>query len=200
MISKVVSLVIILDYPLHSKGLSKSLTIKRIPDPAIIKKILEQTNKTLSRSGLYRVRQSTKKESAKWYQHLRESEYEYIHEFKERIDEIMWLQKKNYEIIDSNPNNASIQQVLLAALHKLNVTLSNYFDVAPVITDTQQRQFTGNSIIEDQARTMFKIEGCTCPNDGRDIISHNKCRFAFVFGVVLHLSRIGVLTLNAVIA
>jgi len=131
---------------------------------------------------------------------LRESEYEYIHEFKERIDEIMWLQKKNYEIIDSNPNNASIQQVLLAALHKLNVTLSNYFDVAPVITDTQQRQFTGNSIIEDQARTMFKIEGCTCPNDGRDIISHNKCRFAFVFGVLLHLSRIGVLTLNAVIA
>jgi hypothetical protein len=96
------------------KSLDASFLIKRIPDPEIIKKVYEQTNKTLSRSGLYRVRQQIKKESFKWYSQLRESEYEYIHEFKERINEIMWLQKKHYEIIDSNPNNASIQQVLLA--------------------------------------------------------------------------------------
>jgi hypothetical protein len=68
------------------KSIVASLTIERIPDPDIIKKIFEQTNKTLSRSGLYRVRQSIKKESFKWYSQLRESEYEYIHEFKERIN------------------------------------------------------------------------------------------------------------------
>jgi hypothetical protein len=66
--------------------------------------------------------QLIKKESFRWYKTMRESEYEYIHEFKERINEIMWLQKKHYEIIDSNPKNPSIHQVSLAALHKLNVT------------------------------------------------------------------------------
>jgi hypothetical protein len=63
---------------------------------------------------------------------MREGQYEYIHEFKERIDEILWLQKKHHDIIDNNPN-PSVQQTSLAELHRLNITLSNYFDVAPDI-------------------------------------------------------------------
>jgi hypothetical protein len=63
---------------------------------------------------------------------MREGEYEYIHEFKERINEILWLQKKHHETIDSTPN-LQIQQDSLTELHKLNITLSNYFDVAPSI-------------------------------------------------------------------
>ena len=82
--------------------------------------------------GLYYVRQSIKKESYNWYKTMREGQYEYIHGFKERIDEILWLQKKHHDIIDNNPN-PSVQQTSLAELHKLNITLSNYFDVAPDI-------------------------------------------------------------------
>ena len=63
---------------------------------------------------------------------MREGEFEYIHEFKERIDEIIWLQKKHHDIIDNNPN-PSVQQTSLAELQRLNITLSNYFDVAPDI-------------------------------------------------------------------
>ena len=51
---------------------------------------------------------------------------------KERINEILWLQKKHHDIIDTNPNPA-VQQTSLAELHRLNITLSNYFDVAPDI-------------------------------------------------------------------
>ena len=61
---------------------------------------------------------------------MREGEYEYIHEFKERIDEI--LQRKHHEIIDSK-EPTTIKQSSLAELHRLNITLSNYFDVAPDI-------------------------------------------------------------------
>jgi hypothetical protein len=63
---------------------------------------------------------------------MREDEFEYIHEFKRRIDEILWLQKKHHIIIDST-DNPSVQQTSLAELHRLNITLSNYFDVAPDI-------------------------------------------------------------------
>ena len=63
---------------------------------------------------------------------MREGEYEYIHEFKERINEILWLQRKHHEMIDNGANPA-IQQASLAELHRLNITLSNYFDVAPSI-------------------------------------------------------------------
>ena len=64
---------------------------------------------------------------------MREGEFEYIHEFKERIDEILWLQKKHHEIIDSPTESTSNKQTSLAELHRLNITLSNYFDVAPSI-------------------------------------------------------------------
>jgi len=110
-----------------------NLSIKRIPDNEIIKEVYEQTNKTISKVTLFNVRKRIKKESSKWYSQLRQGEYEYIHEFKERINEIVDLQKRHYKIIEDNANNPSVQQTSLAELHKLNITLSNYFDVAPTI-------------------------------------------------------------------
>jgi hypothetical protein len=53
---------------------------------------------------------------------------------KERIDEILYLQRKHYEIVTSCGNNPSVVQTSLAELHRLNITLSNYYDVAPAIT------------------------------------------------------------------
>lgn len=112
-----------------------------------MQEVFRQTGKTLSRSGLYNTRKQIKKESYYWYQKLREGEYEYIHEFKERINEIVWLQKKHNEIIKNNPNNPSIQQTSLAELHKLNITLSNYFDVAPtIVTNPTARKDIDSSI------------------------------------------------------
>jgi hypothetical protein len=64
---------------------------------------------------------------------MREGEYEYIHEFKERISEIMDLQKRHHEIIDSDKEPTTVKQASMAELHKLNITLSNYFDIAPDI-------------------------------------------------------------------
>ena len=111
----------------------------------IIKHIFNQTGKTITRKTLWNVRQRLKKESYDWYSQLRQGEYEYIHEFKERINEIVDLQKRHYKIIEDNADNPSVQQASLAELHKLNITLSNYFDVAPSIGNT--------SISETQATT-----------------------------------------------
>ena len=85
---------------------------------------------------LWNIRQRLKKESYKWYSQLREGEYEYLHEFKERINEIMDLQRMHHEIIIRNDNdrvyNPTIIQNSLAELHRLNITLSNYISVAPL--------------------------------------------------------------------
>ena len=64
---------------------------------------------------------------------MREGEYEFIHEFKERINEILFLQKKHHEIVENNSMNPQVQQTSLAELHRLSITLSNLFDVAPTI-------------------------------------------------------------------
>jgi hypothetical protein len=123
-----------------------NLTIKRIPDNEIIKEVSKQTGKTISRRTLVNVRQHIKRDSYHWYKTLKQGEYEYIHEFKERINEIVDLQRRHYKIIEDNANNPSIQQSSLAELHRLNITLSNYFDVAPTIVTNTARKEIDNSI------------------------------------------------------
>jgi hypothetical protein len=109
-----------------------NLTIKRIPDPMIIQVIQNTTGHDVTRMTLWNVRQRLKKESHQWYSQLREGEYEYLHEYKERINEIMDLQKKLHYIID-NSQNQDTQIHAISELHKLNITLSNYISVAPSI-------------------------------------------------------------------
>jgi hypothetical protein len=79
------------------------------------------------------IRQQIKRESYHWYKAMCEGNYEYIHEFRERVSEIITLQKKHHQIIDSNEHNPQIQQTSLAELHRLTISLSNLYDVAPTI-------------------------------------------------------------------
>ena len=116
------------------KSIIASLSIKRMPEQDIIDEVYRQTKKTLTKSGMFYIRKDIKKESYQWYKTMREGEYEYIHEFRERINEILDLQKRHYEIADSPVIPIPIKQASLFELHKLTVTLSNLFDVAPYIT------------------------------------------------------------------
>ena len=115
------------------KSIVACLTIKRIPETEIINEIFRQTNMTISSVALFKIKKRIKKESYRWYKTMREGQFEYIHEFKERIDEILWLQKKHHEIIDSPTELTTLKQSSLVELHRLNITLSNYFEVAPTI-------------------------------------------------------------------
>jgi len=56
------------------------------------------------------------RESYRWYKSMREGQYSYIHEFKEGVNEILFLQKKHHQIIDNNEQNPTVQQTSLAEL------------------------------------------------------------------------------------
>jgi len=121
-----------------------TLSLKRLSDAEIIQEIFAKTNKTVTKQSICNIRNRIKNDSSKWYCQLRQGEFEYLHEFKERINEIMDLQKKAHKIFDDNKNNPAIQLDAIAELHKLNITLSNYFDVAPSI---------GNASISETSTT-----------------------------------------------
>jgi hypothetical protein len=122
------------------------MSIKRIPDSEMLREVEKRTGMTISQRYLTLIKSYIKKDSKDWYDILREGQYEYIHEFKERINEIVDLQKRHYKIIDDNPNNPTIQQTSLAELHRLNITLSNYFDVAPTIVNIGNKNNNGDTI------------------------------------------------------
>ena len=115
------------------KSLIASLSIKRIPDLDIIKTIYEQTGESISTRYYYNLKSQIEKESYQWYHSMRQSQFSYIHEFKSRINEILDLQQRHHKIIDSPTEPTSIKQKSLEELHRLNITLSNYFAVVPTV-------------------------------------------------------------------
>jgi hypothetical protein len=110
-----------------------NLYIKQIPDSMIMDEVRRQTGKSIAKRTLCYIRERIKRESYKWYQQLRKDNYEFIHEFRERIREINDLQAKHYVIVNSTKEPASVRQTSMAELHKLNITLSNYYDIAPYL-------------------------------------------------------------------
>ena len=96
---------------------------------------------------------------------MREGEYEFIHEFKERIDEILGFKRSTIRYIDSPNEPTAVKQTSLAELHRLNITLSNYFDVAPLLsmtypiiyTETKQLQSQGRNRVYRLDPLIFKI-------------------------------------------
>ena len=107
-----------------------TLTLKRMTDNEIIEQIERQTGQTMTRNGIYKIRQQIKKESYEWYNTLRQDQYAYIHEYKERIDEILSLQKMHHDIINNDREPTTVKQASMNELHKLSITLSNFYDVA----------------------------------------------------------------------
>ena len=169
-----------------------NLSIKRIPESEILAEIRRQTGKTISRVMLFYIKRRIKKDSFKWYQKLKQGEYEYLHEFKQRIREIEDLINRHYKIIDDNTNSPCIQQTSLAELHRLNVTLSKYFDILPSLltsrsqhsnnfinnpdADPIQISMQGFEVEKDDIYTRWEKEGkCTCKQGANDVYRHNKC-------------------------
>src|SRR6187455_2940638 len=82
----------------------------------------------------------------------------------------------------------TVKQASLIALHKLNVTLANYFDIVPYLTVTGQRQTQEQTEAETQRNTvqmdvtgnytkMPILDNCQCRLNGGDTIRHNECRY-----------------------
>ena len=166
-------------------GIVASLSIKRIPESEILNEVKTQIGKSITKQTLYNARNRIKKESLKLYCQLKQGRYEYLHEFKQRIREIEDLIKRHYEIVEDNTNSPSIKQTSLAEFHKLNVTLSKYFDILPSLisssnhnnnSNQNQKSMQGFEVEKDDIYTRWEKEDkCICRKDGSSIFRHNKC-------------------------
>ena len=112
------------------KGIVATLSLKRLSDKEIIESIFNQTNKMITDRALYDLRQGIKRDSYYWYNTLRQDQYAYIHEYKERVDELLSLQQMHHNIINNDREPTPVKQSSMVELHKLTITLSNLYDVA----------------------------------------------------------------------
>jgi hypothetical protein len=141
----------------RAESIVANLYIKQIPESMILDEIRRQTGKSISRVSLFYIKQRIKRDSYKWYQQLRKDNYEFIHEFRERIREINDLQEKHYVIVHSDKEPTSVKQTSMIELHKLNITLSNYYDIAPFIVSNLGASVNNGNAVSSPQQTKKDI-------------------------------------------
>jgi predicted RND superfamily exporter protein len=107
--------------------------VKHLPDSDILKLVFDKTNKEMSLSNLTLIKQSLKRENYNWLKTMRANQYEFVNQYRQRISEIEYLQIKHYGIVESERELTPVKQASLAELHKLSITLSNLYDIAPYV-------------------------------------------------------------------
>ena len=68
--------------------------------------------------------------------HLQQDHFAFIRLFFDRVEEIKYLQRKQWEIINNNPNSPDLHLSCMKELHSLAISLADLYDVLPAIVST----------------------------------------------------------------
>ena len=62
---------------------------------------------------------------------MQKDRFAYIREFFDRIEEIRFIQKRLWRMIEDNPDKPILQKSCLSELHQSTITLCNLYDSLP---------------------------------------------------------------------
>jgi hypothetical protein len=77
------------------------------------------------------VRAELKRDVKKNLSYLQKDRFAYVREFFDRIDEVRYIQKRLWKIIENNPDKPILQKSCLSELHQSTLTLCNPYDALP---------------------------------------------------------------------
>ena len=85
---------------------------------------------------LHVIRHNVKKSALARLEFYKKSNYAYIHEYFNRIDEIKKMQKELWATILMNPHNGFLKKHCIGELHQLTITLTNLYEMLPEYTNS----------------------------------------------------------------
>ena len=77
------------------------------------------------------VRAQLRQDVKKNLKYLQKDRFAYIREFFDRIEEIRFIQKRLWRMIEDNPDKPILQKSCLSELHQSTITLCNLYDALP---------------------------------------------------------------------
>jgi hypothetical protein len=79
------------------------------------------------------VRAELKRDVKKNLRHLQKDRYAYVREFFDRVEEIRFIQKRLWKLVEANSDNPILQKSCLSELHQSTITLCNLYDALPAV-------------------------------------------------------------------
>ncbi len=120
----------------HFKQLVLDCIIQRLTTEGSLLFIKDRLALEISEDYFNHVRASLKKNAEKNLRHIQKDRFAFIQGFFDRMEEIKFMQKKIWEIVNNNKDKPNLQLSCLSQLHQLTITFSHLDELLPAVSQT----------------------------------------------------------------
>ena len=117
----------------HFKHLVLDCIVQRLTTQESLQYVKDKLGSEIGADHFNHVRAQLKQDVKKNLKHLQKDRFAYIREFFDRIEEIRFIQKRLWKMIQDNPDKPILQKSCLSELHQSTITLCNLYDALPAV-------------------------------------------------------------------
>ena len=118
----------------HFRHLVLDCIVQRLTTQESLEYVKDKLGSEIRPDHFNHVRAELKQDVRKNLKHLQKDRFAYVREFFDRIEEIRYIQKRLWKLMEENPDNPILQKGCLSELHQSTITLGNLYDTLPAAT------------------------------------------------------------------
>jgi hypothetical protein len=115
----------------HFRHLVLDCVVQRLTTQESLQYVRDKLGTEIGADRFNHVRAELKRDVMKNLAHLQKDRFAYVREFFDRIEEIRYIQKKLWKLMEDNPDKPILQKSCLSELHQSTLTLCDLYDVLP---------------------------------------------------------------------
>ena len=117
----------------HFKHLVLDCIVQRLTTQESLQYVKDKLGSEIGADHFNHVRAELKQDVKKNLKHLQKDRFAYIRELFDRIEEIRFIQKRLWKMIQDNSDKPFLQKSCLSELHQSTITLCNLYDALPAV-------------------------------------------------------------------
>jgi hypothetical protein len=149
----------------HLKQIVSDCIIQRLTTEESLLYIKDKFGLEISQDYFNHMRASLRKSAEKNLKYLQKDRFAYIQNiFFERIQEIEYMQKMLWEIVNDNQDKPNLQLSCLSELRELTILLTNFYDKLPIVLSVHDSPiFTGQGLVNGMGELPYKPDDTIDP-------------------------------------
>jgi hypothetical protein len=115
----------------HFRHLVLDCIVQRLTTQESLHYVKDKLGSEIGADHFNHVRAELKQDVKKNLTHLQKDRFAYVREFFDRIDEVRYIQKRLWKLMEDNPDDPILHKSCLSELHQSTRTLCNLYDSLP---------------------------------------------------------------------
>jgi hypothetical protein len=115
----------------HFRHLVLDCIVQRLTTQESLLYVKDKLGSEIGADHFNHVRAELKRDVKKNLRYLQKDRFAYVRELFDRIEEIRYIQKRLWKLLEDNPDKPFLQKSCLSELHQSTLTLCNLYDALP---------------------------------------------------------------------